>query len=465
LFNAYNFKPNQLEVAAVEKVAVNPNAVDHITEAISIRTVSFADKADFDSTQFRLFNEFLVRTYPQIHEKLPHQTFNEFSHLYKWTGKNTQLDPIILMAHFDVVPIASPALWSVHPFTEGVKNDSIYGRGAMDDKMATIGILEAVEQLLVEGFQPERTIYLSFGHDEEVLGALGAIPIAKYLKEQGVKAHFVLDEGQAIAEGLIPGVDKEIALIGVAEKGYVSLELEVNLAGGHSSMPAKETSIDVLAAAISKAKKNPMPAYMSEALEGFMDKIGPEMDFKTKLAFANRNIFKSMILSNYEKSSNNGNASIRTTTSPTIFEAGIKENVIPTAARATINFRIIPGETVEDVVAHIRNVVADERVQITVLNKGSNPTPVSPIDGLAYETIDRSIKEIYDNVVTGPNLVVGATDARHFSDLSTNVYRFTPFHVNEGNLTCFHGVDERIGVEEFKDGIRFYRRVIINGSK
>jgi carboxypeptidase PM20D1 len=437
--------------------------IDHFAEAISIRTVSFADRADFDSTQFRLFNDFLLRTYPQIHSKLEHQVFNEFSHLYKWTGQDTQLDPIILMGHFDVVPIASPALWSVHPFRTGVKNDSIYGRGAIDDKFATIAILETVEQLLKEGFQPKRTIYLSFGHDEEVGGRLGAIPIAKYLKEKGVNAHLIIDEGQSIADGLIPGMDKEVGLIGIAEKGIVSLELEVHLAGGHSSMPAKETSIDVLAAAVSKVKQNPMPAKITPVLDGFIDKIGPEMDFKSRFAFANKGIFKSVILGIYEKS-NVGNAVIRTTTAPTIFEAGIKENVIPTAARAVINFRIIPDETMESVKEYVEKVIDDERVQIS-FRRGTNPAPVSPIDGLAYETIERSIKEIFGNIITAPNLVVAATDARHFTEVSSNIYRFTPFHLNAANIGCFHGVDERVGVDEFKDGIRFYRRLIFNSSK
>jgi len=464
LFNAWRFQSQQLEVEAISKTPVPAGAVDRFVEALSIRTISFEEEEDFDSTQFRKFNTFLSDSYPLVHERLEHKVFNEFSHLYTWKGENGNLKPIVLMGHLDVVPIASLRAWTVHPFTEGVKNDTIYGRGTMDDKIGVIGILEAVEQLLGEGFQPDRDIYLSFGHDEEVLGTKGAIPISNYLKELGIEAAFVLDEGMAITQGLIPGISQSTALIGIAEKGYVSLELLIAMVGGHSSMPGKETAIDVLSAAVRKLKQNPLPADMNPVLNGFMNKIGPEMGFAAKVAFGNRWLFKSFLLGEYEKT-NSGNANIRTTTSPTIFEAGVKENVIPTTARAVVNFRIIPGETVEDVVAHVEQTINDERIQVEIMGEGSNPSPVSPIDNAEYEALERSIKEVFPAVLSSPSLVVGATDSRHFSQISPNVYRFSPFHINSKNLTCFHGIDERIGKSEFEDGIRFYRRIIENGSQ
>ena len=464
LFNVWRFQSKQLQVEAIPKSPIPEGAVDRFVEALSIRTISYEDEADFDSTQFRQFNTFLANSYPLVHDQLDHKIFNEFSHLFKWKGSNSNLNPIVLMGHLDVVPIATLAGWTVHPFTEGVKKDTIYGRGTMDDKIGVIGILEAVEQLLGESFQPDRDVYLSFGHDEEVLGTRGAIPISNYLKKLGVEAAFVLDEGMAIIQDLIPGISQNTALVGIAEKGYVSLELMVAMAGGHSSMPSKETSIDVLSQAVSKLKQNPLPADINPVLQGFMDKLGPEMGFMAKLTFSNRWLFKNTLIGEYEKT-NSGNANIRTTTSPTIFEAGIKENVIPTAARAVVNFRIIPGETVEDVVSHVTNTINDDRVQIEIMGEGSNPSPVSPTDNAEYESIERSIKEVFPTVLSSPALVVGATDSRHFTNISSNVYRFSPFHINSKNQTCFHGIDERISVAEFENGIRFYRRVIENGSE
>ncbi len=461
LFRTFTFSSDQVDYPAAKRVAVSDSARYHFAEAVSIPTISYADPADFDSTQFDAFNAFLKQTYPLVHERLGHQNFEEYTHLYRWEGSDSSLDPMILMSHHDVVPIASIRKWSVHPFREGIKNDTIYGRGTIDDKFGVIGILEAVEQLLSEGYQPERTIYLSFGHNEEVLGS-GAIAVAGHLKSQDVRAALVLDEGQAITKDLIPGVGSEIALIGIAEKGYITIELQVDMAGGHSSTPAAESSIDVLAAAIGRLKAQPFEAKMTPAMRGFMRSIGPSMGFKSRLAFANADILEGLILSTYESASAAGNASIRTTIAPTIFEAGIKDNVVPTTARASVNFRIIPGETKESVMEHVKTAINDERVQLYYASAGSNPSPVSPIDSDAYRTVYRSIKEIYPDVLIGPSLVVGGTDSRHFTGISDHIYRFAPFHITPHNYTCFHGIDERVGVAEFEDGIRFYRQMILN---
>ncbi len=459
-----SFSSQQMDVEPVSVIEISPDAVDHFAEAISIRTVSFGDPAEFDSVQFDLFNKFLADTYPLIYSQLDHETFHEYTHLYKWRGSDPNLDPIILMSHHDVVPIASFYKWSVHPFTEGIKGDTIYGRGAMDDKFGVIGLLEAAEQLLEEGYTPKRSIYLSFGHDEEVLGS-GAIAVVDHLKNLGVRAALVLDEGQAITQDLVPGVKEKIALIGIAEKGYQTLELQVDMAGGHSSTPAAESSIDVLAAAIGRLKSNPFDPKITPALRGFMTSIGPHMGLKSRIAFANADILQGLILKSYDDAGGAAAASVRTTIAPTIFEAGIKDNVIPTTARASVNFRIIPGETRETVMKHVTDAIGDDRVQINYAKGGSAPSPVSPIESDAYDIIQKSIKQIYTDVLIGPSLVVGGTDSRHFKAISDYVYRFAPFHITPHNYTCFHGIDERVGVSEFEDGIRFYRQMIINGSE
>ncbi|MCL4129673.1 UNVERIFIED_CONTAM: hypothetical protein GTU68_037138, partial [Idotea baltica] len=462
-YNATNFNSSQLEVESVSEIKIPEGATDRFSEAISIRTISFENAEDFDSTQFNLFNEFLLENYPKIHSLPGHLVFNKYSHLYKWEGSDRNLKPIVLMAHLDAVPIASPSLWSVHPFTTGVKNDTIYGRGSMDDKCSLISILEATEQLIYEDHQPQRTIYIALGHDEEILGKKGAVEIAKHLENQGIEASFVLDEGMAITQNMIPGIEGEVAMIGVAEKGFLSLELEVHMAGGHSSSPEKETSIDVLAKAVSTLKQNPSPAKLTPILKELMQATAPELDFSSRLAFGNLFLFKSMILNQMEKSKA-GNAMIRTTTSPTIFEAGIKENVIPTASRAVVNFRILPGETVEDVIAHTIKTINDDRVNVEPLHAGTNPSPISPSDNDEFMTISKSIKEVFGNIMTIPSLVVGATDSRHFTKVSPNVYRFVPYKITPKNLDCFHGIDERVPVSEFENAIRFYRRLILNSS-
>lgn len=464
LVKTFTFTSNQLQVQPIKGVQVDDSTITRFQEALRLKTISFENADDFDSTQFEAFNELLNKNYPMIHAKLEHRIFSKYSHLYKWTGSNSSLKPIVLMGHIDVVPIASPDKWSVDPFAGEIKEGEIWGRGTIDDKFSVVGILEAVEMLLKENYQPERTIYLSFGHDEEIGGEEGAVLIADYLKNQGIEAEYVLDEGYAITQKLIPGIEADAAMIGIGEKGSTTIEFTVDMEGGHSSQPAKESAIDVLATAIAKLKSNPLDATLSSAMEGFMDQLGPEMGFVNRMAFANRGIFKSMIISTYENASNAGNALVRTTTAPTIFEAGIKENVIPTFARAVVNFRIIPGQTAQDVMKHANSVINDQRVKANFYGFNTNPSPVSPMNSDGYHVINKTIKEIFDKTLTAPNLVIAATDSRHFGEVSKNIYRFVPYHINEENINTFHGIDERIPVEDYKDAIRFYRQLILNSN-
>lgn len=465
LIKTFTFKSQQLEVAVIDKLQIEDNSVTNLQTALRLKTISFEDPAEFDSSQFHLFNTFLKDEYPLSDSLLNHRIFNEFSHLYEWRGSNTELKPIVLMGHIDVVPIASPDKWSVEPFGAEIKDGKIWGRGTIDDKFSVIGIMEAVEMLLKEDFQPERTIYLAFGHDEEVGGDFGAVAMVEHLKSKGIEAEYVLDEGYAITEKLIPGIDTDVAMIGIAEKGSTTIEFTVDMEGGHSSQPSPETAIDVLAKAISRLKEEPMEATLSEAMQGFMNQLGPEMGFVNKMAFANKSLFKPIIIATYEGASNAGNALIRTTTAPTIFEAGIKENVIPTTARALVNFRIIPGQTAEDVMEHCLAVMDDERVKAKFYGFNTNPSPVSPMDSWGYETINRSIKQVFEATFTAPNLVIAATDSRHFSPISKNIYRFVPYHINEQNINTFHGIDEHILVEDYKNAIRFYRQLILNSNQ
>jgi carboxypeptidase PM20D1 len=251
--------------------------------------------------------------------------------------------------------------------------------------------------------------------------------------------------------------------VGIAEKGYVSIELTVEAAGGHSSMPAKETPIGILASAVSRLEKHPMKAQLSSPVQEFMDYVGPEMSFFTRLAFANRWLLKSLIIKKYE-SSNAANAIVRTTTAPTLFSSGTKDNVLPGFASATINFRIIPGETIKGVFDHIASVVQDDRVKFRKVGHFSEPSPVSATNCLAFENLEKSIHQIFANTLTAPSLVIAGTDARHYSDVATNLYRFVPLIAMPEDLKRIHGVNEKILETNFADCIRFYRQLILNAN-
>lgn len=463
--NTFTFKSRQAKYKPVNDIEISSEAKKHLSEALQIQTISNENPAEFDSTEFRRFAEFLEKTYPLTNSQLERKVFNSYSFLYKWEGTDSNLKPIILMAHLDVVPVIEENLpsWKHAPFGGEIINDTIWGRGAIDDKGSIISIMESVESLLSENFTPKRSVYLAFGHDEEIGGLKGAQAISAYLASQNIKAEFVLDEGGTFVQGVIPGVEKEVALVGIAEKGFLTLELSVNIEGGHSSMPERETAIDVLASAVSKLKNNPFPAKISKPIEGFINYLGPEMSLLNKLAFANNFIFRPIIISVYEKSAS-GNALIRTTTSPTIFKSGVKENIIPQYATASINFRIAPETSIKSVIEYVENIMNDERIKIKTGSFNSEASKVSSTDSFGFKTLQRTIAETNPDVLFTPYLVIGATDSRFFESISDNIYRFFPIKITPENIKSFHGLNERVPVAEFENSIRFYTQLIKNST-
>jgi carboxypeptidase PM20D1 len=463
LFNTFTFQSKQIHFESVKKIPLNDSIGEHLSEAIQIKTVSHENTKDFDSVEFEAFSRFLTDTYPLTHQKLEKSIINQYSMLFKWSGSNETLSSVFLVAHLDVVPVPDNEIveWSVPPFSGEIIDGVLWGRGALDDKVSVIGILEAVEYLLEQGHEPVRTFYLAFGHDEEVGGLNGARQIVAHLKSQGIQPEFVLDEGYSITQGLVPGVLTDVALIGIAEKGFASLNMSVEMDGGHSSMPGKETAIETIAAAITRLQANPLPAEICAPVQQFIEHVGPETRFQEKLVFSNNKLFKKAILSIYQKSGP-GRAVVQTTMAPTIFNSGIKDNVIPSSASATINFRILPGTSISEVISHVKKSINDERIKIELKDFHSEPSKVSSTESKGYSLINQSIKEIYPDVITVPNLVLAATDGRYYGEICADVYRFSPIKLTQDNINTIHGIDELIPVDEFRDAIRFYVQLIKN---
>lgn len=456
LVNTFRMPSLQVQVNAIPAPEINAKSLQHFQQAIGYKTISFGDPLLFDSSQFIGFRKFLETTYPNFHSKLTREILAGYSLLYKWEGKNPQLKPVILMAHQDVVPIeeATKSMWTVDPFAGEIKDNFIWGRGTTDDKINLISMMEAAEKLLTENFQPERTIYFSFGHDEEI-GGQGAIATATLLKSRNIEAEFVLDEGGIITLDKMPGITKPLALLGTSEKGYLSVELTVEEAGGHSSMPAEETSIDILSKALVNLRSKPFPSELKgSTLEG-TEYLGPEMPFVQRMAFANQWLFRGLIINNYEKSPQSA-AMVRTTMVPTIIDAGIKDNVIPTVAKATVNLRLLPGDLSEVVIEEIKNKIGDERVKVQRLNINAEATPVTSASKSGYKNIDAAIKKSLSQTISAPFLMIGATDSRHFYDVSIDIIKFSPMTDPIG----FHGIDERVSLDSYKTALWFYENLI-----
>ena len=443
-----------------------------LAESLKFQTISHQDPVNSKlgetrSFHFHSFHTYLERKFPNVHTSLRKEIVNDLSLLYTWEGSDAELKPILLMAHQDVVPInpGTEKDWVFPPFNGKISDGYIWGRGALDIKSSLMGIMEAIELLLRDGFKPRRTVYIAFGHDEEIGGKQGAAKIAELLHGRDIKLEYVLDEGGAIIQGIVPGVSSPIALVGIAEKGYVSLELTVEGQGGHSSMPPKHTAVGILSSAITKLENHPFPANMTHIRQLF-EYISPKLRFTQKTIFANLWLFKPLV----EKKLSNVpamNAGIRTTTAATMFSGSTKENVLPEKATAVVNFRIMPGESITSVVDYVKKIIDDLHIQVSSRGFSSEPSPVSDANSRSYEILRDTIHQIVTDkeLIVAPYLVLGGTDSRYFTGLSDNVYRFSFYNMDTDDLKRIHGTNERISVKDYFQVVKFYYQLIRNSNK
>lgn len=454
IFNTVKLSSKQVAAIPMEKMELSNEIFQNLSKGLQYKTISLSEDAIPDSAAFFGFHRFLEETYPLIHSNLTLEKISTYSLLYTWKGSDTSKKPIILMSHQDVVPVDQPTLgdWEAGPFDGEITSTHIIGRGTMDDKGTLIGLMEAVEKLLEESFVPSQTIYLAFGHDEEVGGAKGAAEIANHLKANGVHAAMALDEGGFLAENLVPGVDKPVAMVNLAEKGFSSFKLTVETNGGHSSQPPRENTIGMLAQAIVNLENNQFPYKLVKPINYQLEYMGAELPFFKRMAFANSWLFKGPILEALNA---------HTTTAPTIINGGVKNNVIPTVAEATVNFRILPGETITSVQKHIESTISD-KIKVEPVGFLTNPSEVSSIDSESYKTLEQTIRNQFPNSVVVPGLVGGGTDARYFYAVSDDVYRFYPIRIGPDSMTRFHGIDEKISKENYKEIVQFSYQLIKN---
>jgi carboxypeptidase PM20D1 len=430
-----------------------PAVLDRLSRAIQVQTTGAP--AAFDA--FRLY---LEDAFPRMHASLAQERFGGGSLLYTWSGRDASLPAVLLLAHQDVVPADAASLdqWPQPPFSGRIAEGAIWGRGAIDDKAALVAMCEAIEHLLAAGFVPSRTILFAFGHDEEEGGFGGAQQIAAALARRGTRLEFVLDEGLLIVDRVLP-VPRPVALIGIAEKGVANFELRASGTGGHASMPPPDTAIERLSRAIRAAQEATRPASLAGPARLMFDTLAPEMALPERIVFSNLWLFEPLVTRRMAAVAST-NALVRTTVVPTKLEGGVRENVLPSEARAVLHARVRPGESVDDVLSAIRARVNDSRVQVEMMGPRSSPSPVSPVDLPAYRAIATAIRQTFPDVVVAPSLVLAATDSRHFSHLTDRIYRFVPIRLGAGEAERIHGIGERIGIDNYLDAVRFYRTLI-----
>ena len=429
--------------------------------SLAVQQATLADADDTHAAAFQALHRHLASSFPNVHARLQRTEVGRHALLFTWPGSDPKAQPIALMAHQDVVPVApgTDSQWTAPPFGGQIKDGFVWGRGAWDDKAGLMAILEAVESLLQSGFQPRQTVYLVFGADEEIGGADGAARIAAQFKAQGVRLGLVLDEGLLITHGMVPGVSKPVALVGLAEKGYVTVKLTAQGAGGHSSMPPPRSAIGILGEAVARVEAHPMPTHFGGLPRATFEAVAPEADGAMRWVLSNLWLTSPLVERQLENLPA-GNAMLRSTGVATVFRAGERDNVLPGVAQASVNFRLLPGDRTADVLAHVRRVLADLPVTAEVGREFNEPSPVSPREGPGLQWVSRALRELQPGVVVAPGLLVGGTDSRHFTEVADEVLRFAPIHVTSADMPRFHGSNERISVANHVEMIQFYERLL-----
>lgn len=437
-------------------------AAERVSRAVRFRTVDGDSAA---AAEFAGFHAFLRAAYPRTEAALEPETVLGRSLFFTWPGADPGLAPVLLLFHQDVVPVEEESAdrWTHPPFSGDVAGGFVWGRGTLDDKGSLMACLDAVESLLGEGFAPERTLYVGLGHDEETRGR-GAAAMARRLRDRNVRLHAVLDEGMAVTNGMVPGIDVPVALIGVAEKGYLSVEITAETAGGHSSIPPPRGAAGILSAAVNRITDHPFPAGLRSPTRDMFRFLAPEMSWPMRAVFSNLWLFGPLVRAKLAADPPT-NAAIRTTAAVTVLEAGVKENVLPARARAVVNLRLLPGDTVDGVLSRLERELEGLPVTVRAREGGRDPSPVSSTASPAFRLLARTIGEVFPGAVVAPGLVLGGTDSRHFTGIAEDVYRFVPLWMEAGDVSRIHGIDERVGVDRHADAVRFYRRLIANWTR
>lgn len=483
------YKPPLKHSAALETPFAELS-LKRLQDGLRIPTISQPAPTPENMRPFVNFKDYLTEAYPNIHAAMQTDTVNTYGLLFRWPGSDPTLPPFLITAHYDVAPVpgydaALPATfgelvfrpgdnlaapidkfqteWEFAPFSGAVANGRIYGRGTLDDKAQLFAILEAAEALIAEDYQPRRDIWFAFGHDEEIGGQDGALQMANYFEAQGLYFDAVHDEGGVITSlaMISPKAVRPVAVVGVAEKGFLVVKITVNGPGGHSSMPPRNASIVQAAEIVAKLNANQMPAKITPPIAAFLERAGGEMGFGARMAIANQWLLRPAIIKIMTKAPP-ANALLRTTTAVTMIKGGDAPNVLSPATEIIVNFRILPEDTPEDVLAHVEAICAGYDVKIEAMGAPRTASKISPSDSAFFQAVESSVLELYPDGIVSPYITIASTDAIKYELVSDNVYRFMPAFLNQYELALMHGVNEHISIENYSNMIRYYQRLMQN---
>lgn len=429
----------------------------NLSEMIKVKTINHVDPSETDWEAFDAFKRLLETMYPFVHKQCERTFHEKTGILYKWPGKSNNSQSTVLMSHYDVVP-ADASLWSVDPFGGEIKDGYIWGRGTLDTKETLCSILEAAEELIAEGFIPENDLYFSFSGDEEI-GGPGAPAIVEYLSSKNIHPTLVIDEGGAIIDGNIFGLNKPIAAVGIGEKGYMDLELSLSGHGGHSSFLPQQSLLGSMSDAIMKLEKRPLSARLTPPTREFLKVLGENSHGIKRMLFTQLWLSWPIIKRIFTNKGGKMNALIRTTTAVTRMTGSDAFNVVPPKVTAGINFRLLDGDTIQSVIDHTLRVTSNKDIEYKII-KSWEASKIASTNHEGWHRVKSVISENWPSIIVAPTLILGGSDSRHFDLVSDCVIKFSPVNMNEQQISSVHGHDERISLSQLAECVGFYKRII-----
>ncbi len=430
--------------------------IENFRDMIRKKTVSFEDMSLADEAEFAAFRALIPERFPHLAAAADYREIGGNGMLFHIKGQS-DAKPSVLMAHYDVVP-ADQEGWTHDPFGAEISDGRIWGRGTLDTKGTLFSIVTSVDQALSEGWIPKNDLYLSFGGEEETHGETCGL-IVETLRNENIRPAFVLDEGGAVIPEGVPGLKKKIAMVGIAEKGTANYMLTVRAKGGHAATPPKHTAVGQLARAAVRIENNPFPARLSDPVRKMFKELAHEVPPAERFAFSNIGLFEPGVKLLAPHLGPTFNAMVRSTAAVVIFEGRSAFNVLPDKAAMGVNVRILPGETKETALAHLKKIVADPEVDVLLI-EGTDPTPVSDIDCPEWQLLREACSATWPDAAFGPYMLNGGTDSRFYSKISDHVYKFTPMEMTAKERGTVHGADESIAIENLLKCVRFYGRLI-----
>ena len=437
---------------------------ERLAGALRIQTIS-RESGPADPARFEELARYLERCYPLAFAALSPERLEGGSLRFRFPGREPGRRPVLLLAHLDTVPVeeGTEEDWAYPPFGGVVAEGRVFGRGAIDDKGSVCAILEACEHLLLSGRAPARTTWIAFGHDEELQGSAGAAAMARRFAEEGISFEYALDEGGFLTRDLLTIIDGEVALLGISEKGSLSVELVARGSGGHSSVPDTPTPAGRLSAVIARLEAEPFPARLDGAARSMLDFLAPELGFTQRVALANLELFGGLVTRTLVREPKSA-ALVRTTVAPTLLRAGTSVNILPQVASAHINLRLLPGDTVAGTYARIERLAREHDVEVSYARPGVEASPVSSVDSEAFRRIQRALRDVYPELPLAPCLVLGGTDGRHYTSVADDIYRLAPYLVTPEDVDRIHGTNEFVSVERHAAAVRFHARLLLEGG-